>query len=71
MQGHIRYDSPKVTGVFSPKRHCDETSQGRGNAVEAIFFATAILLSLTIDLVMIVLVSGSALLVVRSRKFNL
>ena len=29
----------KVTGVFSSKRHCDETSQGSGNAVEAIFFA--------------------------------
>ena len=56
----------KVTGVLSTKRHF----RAEGDAVEAIFFATAILLSLTIDLVMIVLVSGSALLVVRSKKFD-
>ena len=59
---------PKVTGVLSTKRHF----RAEGDAVEAIFFffATAILLHLTIDLVMIVLVYGSALLVVRSKKFD-
>ena len=40
-----------------------------GDAVEAIFFVVAILLRLKIDLVTIVLVSGSALLVFRSKKF--
>ena len=39
-----------------------------GDAIEAIFFVTAIFLRFTIGLVMIVLVSGSALLVVRSKK---
>ena len=41
-----------------------------GDAVEAIFFVTAVLLRLTIDLVMIVPVFGSALLVVLSKKFD-
>ena len=60
----------KVTGVTSPKRH--ESLQSRGNAVEATFFVTAVLLCLTIDPVMIVLVTvfGSALLVVWSKKFD-
>ena len=62
MQGHIRYDSSKVTGV-------------RRTSVEAIFFdknyfVTVVLLRLKIDLVMIVLVFGSALLVVLSKRFD-
>ena len=65
MQGHhdIRYrdDSSKVTGVC-------RTSRDEGDVVEAIFFVTAVLLRSTIDLVMIVLVFGSALLVVLSKK---
>ena len=68
MQGHIRYDSSKgdVRPVLSTKRHY----RAKGDAVEAIFFVTAILLPLTISLVMIVLVSGSALLVVLSQKIR-
>ena len=42
----------------------------RGDVVEALFFVTAVLLRSTIDLVMIVLVFGSALLVVLSKKFD-
>ena len=49
----------KVTGVTSPKSH--ESLQSRGDVVEAIFF---VLLRLSIDLVTIVRVVGSALLVV-------
>ena len=69
MQGHIRYCSSKVTNRLR--------LETEGDAVEAIFFAvganflvTSILLRLTIDLVMIVLVFGSALLVVWSQKFD-
>ena len=39
-----------------------------GEVVEAIFFGTAVLLRSTIDFVMIVLVVGSALLVVLSKN---
>ena len=63
MQGHIRYDSSKGNGRYFAEK-------SRGDVVEAIFFVTAVLLRSTIDLVMIVLVFGSALLVVRSKKFD-
>ena len=63
MQGHIRYDSSKGNGRYFVEK-------SRGDAVEAIFFVTAVLLRSTIDLVMIVLVFGSALPVVLSKKFD-
>ena len=53
----------KVTGVIFAEK-------SRGDVVEALFFVTAVLLRSTIDLVMIVLVFGSALLVVLSKKFD-
>ena len=70
MQGHIRYDSSKGNGRYFAEKSRLSHSRA-GDAVEAIFFVTAVLLRSTIDLVMIVLVFGSALLLVLLKKKSL